>query len=317
MSESSVGWAFVGTSGWVDGRFAPSVRAAGQRVVGAFGSSPAGSARFADKHGGTAYESLAEMLADDAVDAVWVASPTAAHPEHARAVAASGKALLVEKPLAVDVPSAGSLVRELVPATPVAGVGFQHRFNAGVRALADALATGQAGTLSSVALHHCVAGPARPTEWRTDPALSGGWSITDLGAHLLDTARFLLGDLEFVAARLSSPGRSLAVDDLSCLMLTRGPATVIVRASTGTPGPPSYIEVSGTEGWLRLTGFWTGGGTLVDSDGKVTEIPAEDPYVAQVAAFSAAVRGEPWPGASLEDGARIVELTSAARDFRG
>lgn len=314
MSESSVGWAFVGTSGWVDGRFAPSVLAAGQRVVGAFGSSPSGSARFAKKYGGTAYESLAEMLADDAVDAVWVASPTAAHPEHARAVAAAGKALLVEKPLAVDAASARALVRELRP-LPVAGVGFQHRFNPGVQALAGALADGRAGTLSSVVLHHCVAGPSRPTEWRTDPARSGGWSITDLGTHLLDTARFLLGDLDFLAARLSSPGRALPVDDLSCLMLTRGPATVVVRASTGTPGPPSYIEVSGTDGWLRLTGFWTGGGTLTDSDGRVTEIPAADPYVAQVAAFSAAVRGEPWTGASLEDGARIAELTAAARDF--
>jgi predicted dehydrogenase len=317
LSESSVGWAFVGTSGWVNSRFAPSVLAAGHRVVGAFGSSASGSKRFAERYDCGAYESLTEMLADDAVEAVWVASPTVRHPEHARAVAASGKALLVEKPLAVDASSARALTQELSGAPVVAGVGFQHRFNPGIQALADAFATGQVGTLSSVVLHHCVAGPAQPTEWRTDPAKSGGWSITDLGTHLLDTARFLLGDLDFWAARLSSPGRSLAVDDLSCVMLTRGPATVIVRTSTGTPGPPSYIEVSGTEGWLRLTGFWTGGGTLTDSTGHTLEIPAADPYVAQVTAFSAAVRGAQRTGASLEDGARVVELTTAARDFAG
>lgn len=316
MSESPVGWAFVGTSGWVASRFAPSVRAAGHRVTGAFGSSPAGSERFAKEHGGGAYGSLEEMLADEAVEAVWVASPTHLHPEHARMVAAAGKALLLEKPVAVDAASARALASDLAGAPALIGVGFHHRFNPGVTAFADALAGGRVGTPSSVVLHHCVAGPPQPVEWRRDPAKSGGWSIADLGTHLLDIAQFLLGDLGFVAGRLSSPGRGLAVDDLACAMLTAGEATVLVRASTGTPGPPSYIEVSGTDGWLRLTGFWTGGGTLTDSAGRTTEILAADPYRVQAAAFSAAVRGGPWRGATLADGVAVAEWTTAARAAR-
>lgn len=317
MSDSPVGWAFVGTSGWVDSRFAPSVRAAGHRVVGAFGSSAEGSARFAAKHDATAYDSLQQMLSDDEVEAVWVASPTLAHPEHARMVAASGRAVLVEKPLAVDAAAAVQLAGELAAAPVVSGVGFQHRFNPGVLALADALADGRIGTVSSIMLHHCVAGPAAPATWRNDPAQSGGWSINDLGTHLLDVARFLFGDLDFWAARLSSPGRGLAVDDLSWVMMAAGEATVVMRASTGTPGPTSFIEVSGTEGWLRLTGFWGGGGQLTDSAGTVVDIEPADPYIAQVAAFSAAVRGAAWTGATPSDGARVSELTEAAREFSG
>src|SRR5262245_15008343 len=117
-----VGWAFIGTSGWVSGRFAPSVAAAGHRVVGAFGSSPAGSERFAEAHGCTPYPSLDAMLSDPAVEAVWVASPTHLHPEHARAAAAAGKAVLIEKPLAADLDQARSLG---VPT--LSGVGFHHR----------------------------------------------------------------------------------------------------------------------------------------------------------------------------------------------
>lgn len=315
MPGDKVGWAFVGTSGWVASRFAPSVVAAGHRVVGAFGSSAAGSARFAAEFGCGAYESLDELLSDDAVDAVWVASPTVLHPEHTLAAARAGAAVLVEKPVAVDAFAAHRLAGELAVVPVLVGTGFQHRFNPAVAAVAAALADGRVGTLSSLVVHQAKAGPPRPRTWRADPATSGGWSIADIGTHLLDITRALLGDLEFWAARLSSPGRGQKVDDLSWVMLERGPATVVVRASNGTPGPPSLIEASGTEGWVRVTDFWDGGGHLTDSTGRDEELPATDLYVAQAAAFSAAVAGGVWRGASLYDGVMASELQSAARDF--
>lgn len=316
MTGSPVGWGFIGTSGWVESQFAPTVRAAGHRVVGAFGSSPAGSARFAEANGATPYRSLDELLADDAVEAVWVASPTSDHAAHARAAAEAGRAVLVEKPLTVEAAEAEKLVDELTALGVLAGVAFQHRFNPGVAALAAALADGRIGALSSLLVQHAVNGPRQPTPWRTDPARSGGWSVSDLGTHLLDIAQSLVGQLDFRAARLSSPGRALAVDDLSWLLLSHGEATVVMRASTGTPGPPPAIEVVGTSGWLRLVGFWGGGGVLYDSTtGTETEIVAEDPYLGQVRAFAAAVRGEPWTGASLRDGLAVTRLVAAAREF--
>jgi predicted dehydrogenase len=165
-------------------------------------------------------------------------------------------------------------------------------------------------------VHHTFAGPPRPVEWRTDPAVSGGWSIGDIGTHLLDIAQTLVDGLDFCAARLSSPGRGLAVDDQAWMMLTAGEATVVLRAATGTAGPPSAIEASGTDGWVRVTGFWTGGGRLTDSTGRDEELPAVDPYVEQAKAFSAAVRNGPkWTGATVEDGLRVARWHAAARRF--
>jgi predicted dehydrogenase len=291
------------------------VHAAGHRVVGAFGSSAEGSARFARQFGATAYESMDEMLADEAVEAVWVASPTALHPAHARAAVAAGRAVLVEKPLAATADEAARLADELSGAPVLSATGFQHRFNPAVAAIADALADGRIGTLSSLVIQHAMAGPPAPTAWRTDQAASGGWSIADLGAHLLDIARYLLDDVAFWAARLSSPTRGLAVDDLSWVVLAHGEATVVVRASTGTPGPASYIEASGADGWVRVTDFWMGGGRLVDSTGRDEPITQADLYAAQADAFSAAVAGAAWPGASLADGVAVVDLMDAAHRF--
>lgn len=315
VPSRQIGWGFVGTSGWVASKFAPSVQAAGHRVAGAFGSSAGGSARFAEQFGAIPYRSLAELLADDAVEAVWVASPTDQHPAHARAAAAAGRAVLLEKPVAPNAQEARQLAADLAGADVLIATGFQHRFNPAVAAVAGYLASGRLGTLSSLVIQHCYAGPAAPAGWRNDPARSAGWSIADLGAHLLDIAEHLLGGTEFWAARLSSPGRGLAVDDLSWVMLTHGEATVVIRSSNATPGPASFIEASGTDGWVRVTGFWTGGGHLTDSAGRDEPIPAADLYAAQAAAFSGAVAGAAWTGASLADGVRVSGLLTAARQF--
>jgi predicted dehydrogenase len=284
-------------------------------VVGAFGSSAEGSARFAERFDATPYPSLAALLADDAVQVVWIGSPSDAHPAHARAAAAAGRAVLVEKPVAVDADEATRLAQDLSGVPVAVGVGFQHRFNPAVAAVAAALADGRVGTLSSLVIQHGFAGPPRPTPWRTEPERSGGWSIADLGTHLIDIARDLLGEVEFWSARLTSPGRGLPVDDLSWVMLAHGEATVVLRAGTGAQTPASSIEASGTDGWVRVTDFWTGAGRLTDSTGRDEPIAPVDLYAAQVRAFSRVLDGAAWPGASLRDGVRVAQLCDAARRF--
>lgn len=316
MSDVPVGWAFIGSSGWVTGKFAQAVVDAGQKVVGAFGSLPAGSVEFAQRYDCTAFQSLEEMLDHPAVEAVWVASPTAQHVDHALAVHAAGKAVLVEKPLAIDARSAGRLCEGVVPQPNLpAATAFQHRFNPSVVAVKALLDGGTLGEISSMLIHHSVIAPGTPTGWRRDPLQSGGWSVTDIGTHLLDIAGYLFGNVEFWASRLSSPGLGLGVDDLSIIILSSGQTSIVVRASTGTSGPDSLIEVSGSDGWARMADFWGGAGTLTHSVQGVHHIAPADPYVQQVAAFSAAVRGAEWCGATLDDGRRVTGIVDAAREF--
>jgi hypothetical protein len=90
---------------------------------------------------------------------------------------------------------------------------------------------------------------------------------------------------------------------------------VVVRAATGAAGPASFIEAIGSEGWVRAEGFWAGKARVTDSAGRDEELPAADLYAAQVAAFSAAVAGAWWAGATIADGVRVSELLDASWEF--
>jgi predicted dehydrogenase len=222
--------------------------------------------------------------------------------------------MLLEKPVAATAAAARQLAAGLAGTTALIGTGFQHRFNPAVAAVAQALANGQVGTVSSLVIQHSITGPAVPTAWRADPA-SGGWAVADLGAHLLDIAGCLLPQTRFWAARLTSPSRGLPVDDESWVLLASGEATVVIRAATGAAGPASYIEATGSQGWIRADGFWMGAARVTDSAGRDEELPATDLYAAQVNAFSGAVAGPEWEGATLADGVHVCELLDAAWEF--
>jgi predicted dehydrogenase len=67
---------------------------------------------FAAEHGGTAYGSYEALLADPAVDVVYVASPHTLHDEHTRMALAAGKPVLCEKPMTLDAASTTALFAE-------------------------------------------------------------------------------------------------------------------------------------------------------------------------------------------------------------
>src|SRR5436309_14585340 len=98
----AVGFGIVGTCGNAS-RVAALVLKRNHEValLGAAGSAPERSARFAQQHGSArSYRDLEEMLGDRDIDAVWICSPNHLHAEQVARCAAAGKHVLVEEPLA-------------------------------------------------------------------------------------------------------------------------------------------------------------------------------------------------------------------------
>jgi 1,5-anhydro-D-fructose reductase (1,5-anhydro-D-mannitol-forming) len=323
MNETvRLNWGLVGTSGFSDAVFAPALLQAEQVLVGAAGSTPRGSASFAVRKGASrSYESFAELLEDPEVQAVWVASPNNMHFAHIRDALLAGKHVLAEKPLTIHAAEAAELVALAAQQGLKLGVGYQGRFHPALRALRERVLSGALGDVAYVRASWQTQYAGLPDAWRLSPDTSGGWAIMDIGTHTLDAALWLTGfpGTRLIGSRLSTQHWDVEVEDLAVLLLQLGNATGVVETATGVQGPANRVEVHGTRGWGIATGVFVprlgdAGGRLVTSDGtRITFDNAVNPYVAQVQAFAAWVGGEPYEGATGQEGAVNIALLEEAR----
>ena len=308
------GWAVAGC-GWVARDHAlPGLLAAGGHVVALHDLSAQAMARMPVDAVRTT--SLEQLLVTPGVDAVYVATPNAAHRVVVEAVARAGKAVLCEKPLAADAQDAEAMVRACEDAGVLLGTAYDQRWHPAhvrLRALLPEL-----GTVTAVRVVYCCWLPAdwtpdgRPHEnWRVDRAVAGGGAAVDLAPHALDLVGALLGeDVVELHALLQSRVQDYPVEDGALLHGRTGSGVLVdVHVSYNTPDalPRRRLEVVGTLGMAVATDTMgqTGGGSLR----LLTPAPAElalcdtSPFEAQFLAFSAAVDGDDdaWPYTAQRD----------------
>jgi predicted dehydrogenase len=135
------------------------------------------------------------LVERDDVDMVDICTPPGTHAEIAQAAAAAGKAVLCEKPLAVSYAQAMAALAAVTRAGVHNAVGFNYRRLPAValmhRMVADG-AVGEVGLWRASWLSDEFTDPATPWDWRFDRAM-GGTTIADLGSHLIDLARWMVG----------------------------------------------------------------------------------------------------------------------------
>lgn len=239
-APEAFGWGVIG-AGMMAARFAADLRHAGDGRLRAVTSRGGESARrLAARHGARAHARLEDLLADPAVEAVYVASPNALHRAHCLAAIAAGKAVLCEKPFALN----GAEAREVAAAARAAGVfcmeGMWMRFLPLMREL-EARARG--GGLGPLRLLRAELGHALPEGRR-------GGAMADLGVYGLSLAVRLLGPAPVrvhAAARRGADGADLQ----TAALLDYGAAQAVICAShqaelTGT------LELVGERGRIEV-----------------------------------------------------------------
>jgi predicted dehydrogenase len=145
--------------------------------------------RFGIARGATDY---AELVDDDSIDAVCVATPTLAHAEPTLAALAAGKHVMVEKPLAVSLDECQRLVEAARGAGVRAAVGYTLRWHPQVTRLRQLVRGGELGEVRLV--RSTATGPHAFRDepaWRSDPAHAGG-ALAIAGVHHLDLWGLLL-----------------------------------------------------------------------------------------------------------------------------
>lgn len=315
-----VRWGFVGASTIAREHMIAAVRASGHDVVAITSGSAERARAYAHEHGiARAHESLESLLADPAVEAVYISSTNEKHCAQVLAAAAAGKHVLCEKPLALTVADARRMVNACGAAGVVMGTNHHLRNAATHRALRDLVQQGAIGQPLFARIHHAVY--LRPVVhgWRIHDSQAGGGVILDIAVHDVDALRFVLAQEPEQAVAMTQSAY-LASDGLEdgamAVLRMSGGVLAHVHAAYTTRSAVTGFEILGDQGSLEgreVMGTQpVGTVTLRNADG-VREVPLahESLYARGVAAFSDAVRGRGAPTASGDDGVRSLAAALA------
>jgi predicted dehydrogenase len=146
-----------------------------------------------------------EVAAADDVDVACVALPNHQHRAAVEALLGRGKHVLCEKPLGLNPAEARAMLGAARRAGVVHGVGFSQRRAPAVAAVQRAVARGDLGDLRHFSGRYFTdyaASPETPFTWRYQRDLAGAGALADIGSHMIDMARFVLGEIESVEGAL-------------------------------------------------------------------------------------------------------------------
>lgn len=198
----------------------------------------------------TAYGSYEALLADPAIDLVYVALPPSAHAEWSIAALQAGKDVLCEKPFAVD----GAEARMMTDAAAATGRRLVEAFHDHYHPLAarTKVLSSTLGRLISVEGAFLVRNPFEPGALRHEPALGGG-ALMDLGVYPLHGIRNLLDEEPVGATAVASLNPAGADESIEAELAFPSGVTGIVRASMSADFE-NWLRVVGERGELRVSG---------------------------------------------------------------
>jgi 1,5-anhydro-D-fructose reductase (1,5-anhydro-D-mannitol-forming) len=189
-----------------------------------------------------AFDSPADLCRSLEVDAVLVTTPNSCHLGDVLTAIEAGKAVLCEKPLAMNAAEAKEMVEAARERNVRFGVAHVFRFDESVRKFREHIAAGKIGQpIFARSEFSFLADPSHPRKWLYDASVAGAGPIFDIGVHCIDTLRFVLQDeVVRVSATANSDKRSGDVESAAVLGLefSHGTiATVLVsyRAEYRTP----------------------------------------------------------------------------------
>jgi xylose dehydrogenase (NAD/NADP) len=314
----SVGFGVIGSGSMVAQRAVlPALTVSGRaHLVAHCSLSATGPGRWAE----TAFPGYDDVIHHPDVEVVYVPLPNAMHAEWVARVAAAGKHVLCEKPLALDADEARAMSAACASAGVLLAEAWMTPFDPRWRATFGLVDDGLIGDVTHIeARFTFTIAPDRADNYRWSPALGGG-ALLDVGIYCLGGAVRLWGpDPDTIVA--TQVVATSGVDASTEVRLTwPGGRSADIRCSF-VDAEQQLLRVTGERGTLELDELAHTGGSAatairhIDADGieRLMAVASGDPYLAMIDAFAASVRGtEVWPR-PVEESARMLRLLGRIR----
>jgi len=214
---------------------------------------------------------LLELLKDERISAIDICTPNFMHLEQGRDVILSGKSIYMEKPLSMDVNEGKELVDLCNSENVINQVALMYRFTPAVVMAKDFIERGELGEILNfrVSLYHKgYLNSERPISWRLRSEKSGGGALMDLGIHVADLVRFLLGEVSEVRGRTTTYFKQRYIDSnkkemveadvdewamLDINLQDGGYGTLEVSRISSDLTEDTIFEIYGTKGKIKIS----------------------------------------------------------------
>lgn len=277
---------------------------------------------IAKKYGVNDYKSNPDdIMEDDQIDAVVIATPTHTHAAYVKKAAACGKHIFVEKPLAEKIRDAEEIVTMVEKQNIICQIGFMRRFDPAYSEAKRRIHNGDIGI------------PIYFKSWSRDPISppaefikKSGGIFLDIAIHDFDMARYLL-DTEVTSVH--SHGSVLKhpfmydcgdVDQaLTFLTFASGASGDVESSRNAYYGYDARCEIIGTEGTLVISSDRKRDLTLLTPNGKTNAVFVdfadrfEEAFVLELEHFIHCIRNRQTPLVTALDGKKALEVAIAAK----
>ncbi|HSB61689.1 MAG TPA: Gfo/Idh/MocA family oxidoreductase [Vicinamibacteria bacterium] len=323
---ATVRWGLIGCGDIAEKRVAPALRdSRGSALVAVSRADAARAADFAARHrAGRWYPDWRDLVRDEGIDAVYVATPVRLHPEQAVAAAEAGKHVLCEKPMAVDVPGCERMLAAARRAGVRLGIAYYRHHYPVVGRLRELLAAGEIGRpvlAQAQAFEPFDPPPGHPRSWLLRKAESGGGPMADFGCHRVEVLLDLLGPLERAHGFLGNVRfRDREVEDTCVAHLRfRSGAQAVLAVTHAAREPRDTLDIHGTEGSAHVSALNRGTLRVVTGDGEREERHPPHPNLHQplVQDFVDALREGRDPAVTGQIGLEVARAIAAVYGVGG
>ncbi|WP_196807611.1 Gfo/Idh/MocA family protein [Candidatus Solirubrobacter pratensis] len=234
------------------------------QLVAIAGRNPEGVAGAARRYGFAEHlTDWRKLVEDPRVQVFDNSSTNDFHAEPSIAAAEAGKHVVCEKPLGRDANEAYETWQRVEAAGVKHMCAFNYRFVPAVRLARQIIESGDLGEIHHFRgfyLQEWIVDADFPMVWRLDKSVAGSGSLGDLGAHVIDLARYLVGEIDAVSATTrtfvkSREGEPVDVDDaVEALVDFSSGAVGIIEASRFCPGRKNALtfEINGSKGSIAF-----------------------------------------------------------------
>lgn len=216
----TIRWGMIGCGDVTEVKSGPGFqKARGSELVAVMRRTGSLAEDYARRHGVSRWYDKAEsLIADEQVDAVYVATPPSSHKDLVLAVARARKPVYVEKPMALNYSECQEMIRACEETNVPLYTAYYRRALPRFLKVKSLIDEGRIGTVRAVSIR-LYQPPSKEDKdgvrrWRVNPSIAGGGYFVDLGSHMIDLLQYVLGPIVSAVGFSSNQGRLYEAEDV-------------------------------------------------------------------------------------------------------